>query len=372
MEALLEQFRAVAADPGAYLRRRRREDGLRVVGFLCTYVQEELLHAGGFLPARLFGYGGKIALADSHLGSFSCAFVRGCLEAALRQDLDYVDAVVFPRTCDMIRALEEIWGSADARPHYAINTPLVLSAPGAHDFLLGELRAFQAWIEEQGGTRITAPRLAASLALYHRQRLLLERLYELRRADAIDVSSADAYAIMKSGMIMPRDEHADLLEKLLAAARPVMRDDFIRVVLEGDVCTGPTVAELIDRLGGRVVDDNLCVGRRYFADSLPPGDAPPLATLARRTLTRAPCPCKHVDVNRRADDLVALVRRSDARGVVFLLQHFCHPHYFDQPHLHARLDRESIPHLVLDIGEQASGLGRQAETRLQAFLEMLQ
>jgi bcr-type benzoyl-CoA reductase subunit C len=370
MEAQLVQFRAVAGDPDGYLRRRRTEDGLRVVGYLCTYVQEELLHAGGFLPARLFGHGGKIARADAHLSSFSCTFVRGCLEAALRSDLDYMDAVVFPRTCDMMRALEEVWGPAGARPHYAINTPLVLTAPGAHDFLLGELRAFQGWVEEQAGFRITAARLAASLELYHRQRLLLAKLYELRRTNAIDVSSADAYAIVKAGMVMPREEHATLLEALLAAARPLAREDFVRIVLEGNICTGPTVSQLIDDLGGRVVDDNLCVGRRYFEHSLPPGEDPPLATLTRRTLTRAACPCKQSGANRRGDDLVALVRGSDARGVVFLLQRFCDPHYFDFPHLHARLEHERIPHLVLELGEEASGLG-QAETRLQAFLEMM-
>jgi benzoyl-CoA reductase/2-hydroxyglutaryl-CoA dehydratase subunit BcrC/BadD/HgdB len=132
------------------------------------------------------------------------------------------------------------------------------------------------------------------------------------------------------------------------------------------------VAEIIDRLGGRVVDDNLCVGRRYFADSLPPGRGEtPLGTIARRTLTRTACPCKQGGADQRADDVVARVREGDARGVVFLVQRFCDPHYFDLPHLHVRLEREGIPHLVLETGEETSGLG-QAETRLQAFLEMVQ
>jgi len=372
VEAVLEQMRAVAADPAGYLRRRRAEDGLRVVGYFCTYVQEELLHAAGLLPARIFGHTGNTSHADSHISSFACAFVRGCLEAALRGELDHLDAVVFPRSCDMIRALQDVWASAVGQRYYAINMPLVLSAPGARGFLLKELAAFKAWAEKQGGRRISATRLRATLAVYHRQRQLLGELYELRYTGTLDVNSADTYTVVKAGMIMPREEHVRALEQLLAEARPGAVDgDYVPVVLDGNVCTSSVLHALIDRLGGRVVDDNLCVGRRYFADSLAPTNEPPLVILGQRSFRRIPCPCNHAEVRRRSDALLALVRGRNARGVIFLFQRFCHPHYFEYPDLRDRLDREGIPHLVLETGEEKEGLG-QAETRLQAFLEMIQ
>ena len=58
-----------------------------------------------------------------------------------------------------------------------------------------------------------------------------------------------------------------------------------------------------------------------------------------------------------------------ADGVIFYHKKFCDPHAWDYPPLAAALERENIPHLLLEV-EQVAPVG-QTRVRVEAFLEML-
>ena len=56
--------------------------------------------------------------------------------------------------------------------------------------------------------------------------------------------------------------------------------------------------------------------------------------------------------------------------MIFLHLKFCDPHAFDYPYLKNAMDRENIPHLMLEIEDPLPAEG-QLRTRFEAFLEML-
>ncbi len=56
-----------------------KDAGGKVVGWLCTYTPEEVIHAAGLLPVRLRGDTRKASLGDAYLQSNMCPYARSCI-----------------------------------------------------------------------------------------------------------------------------------------------------------------------------------------------------------------------------------------------------------------------------------------------------
>jgi benzoyl-CoA reductase/2-hydroxyglutaryl-CoA dehydratase subunit BcrC/BadD/HgdB len=138
------------------------------------------------------------------------------------------------------------------------------------------------------------------------------------------------------------------------------------VLVSGSLIEDPLILETVEAMGFRVVADDLCTGLRSFYPVTGQG-GDPLDRLINRTIDRFPCPARH-----RAKDrfpmLMDLVRRSGAKGVIFLPQKFCTPHLADYPLLAEAFNQEGLPHLLLEMED--SGLTEAHRTRLEAFLEI--
>ena len=80
----------------------------KVVGFYCTYIPEELLHAASLLPFRIRATGTKDTdLGDIYMVRFTCSFVRATLDLALRGGYDFLDGFLVCNSCDHSR--NETW-----------------------------------------------------------------------------------------------------------------------------------------------------------------------------------------------------------------------------------------------------------------------
>ncbi len=71
----IEAFRNAAGNPHEYGRRLKNQ-GANVLGYFCSYTPEEIIHAAGVHPMRLFGAQGDTGIADAHLQAYSCSLVR--------------------------------------------------------------------------------------------------------------------------------------------------------------------------------------------------------------------------------------------------------------------------------------------------------
>ena len=96
----LDMVQTLLGDP-LHAARVAARGGARVVGYIGNDVPVALIAAADALPVRLRGDSrGSTARADQFLESAHAPEMRGIVEQWLAGELDFIDAVVFPRTDD--------------------------------------------------------------------------------------------------------------------------------------------------------------------------------------------------------------------------------------------------------------------------------
>jgi benzoyl-CoA reductase subunit C len=368
LHALVAAARAPLSDWPA------RYPGRRAMGYLCSYVPEEIIHAAGFVPVRVRGNAVPLRRADAHLQSFACALCRSTLDQVLSGGLSFLAGTVFAHTCDTMQALADLWRMNTETPHFVdtVMQPANLGSPATRPYLVAELNRFRERLAAWAGCSITDDDLRASIALYDETRRLVEKLQGMRDR----LSAPHFFAILDAAQGMPRELFNPLLAELLAALEdaPAGGDSRTRAAsgprlfLVGAVFDEPRLLDLIEDLGANVAGDDLCSGSRHFHDRVS-SEGDPLAALADYYLRRPPCPTKLQPAHDPGLYLLDQVRQARGQGVVFVLEKFCEPHAFDYARIRAALDGAGMPHLLLEM-EQMPSL-EALRTRLQAFVEML-
>lgn len=369
---VLQQFRDIAADPKAYARRWKRTNGGKVVGTLCSYAPEELILAGGALGFRIVGGSGAITKADAHLQAYSCSLVRGALEDALAGELDFLDGIVFPHTCDSIQRLSDIWRmNARTGFHLDVVLPVKLDTQSARDYMAAVMRRARTDLENMLETTITDDDLRQAVTTCNAIREKVKALYMLRRDRPGVIAGRDMHAITRAAMVMDRGAFLKSITAVVGELGAASAPDgpYKRILLSGGVCNLPDIYGPIEAAGGAVIWDDLCTGARQLTGQVDTaGDL--VEAIARRYSERVVCPAKHAGVRSRGEALVRLARETGAQGVVFLYLKFCDPHAFDYPYLKEMLGDAGIPCLLVELEEQAASDG-QFRTRCEAFIEML-
>jgi bzd-type benzoyl-CoA reductase N subunit len=339
----------------------------RAMGYLCSYVPEEIIHAAGFVPVRIRGNLAPLRHVDAHLQSFTCALCRSTLDQVLAGSLGYLSGTLFAHTCDSMQALADLWRMNTEAVHFVdtVMQPVNLGSPAARSYLVAELDRFRERLAAFVGRKITDDDLRESISLYDETRRQVVQLLGMRGR----LSSHQFFAILDSAQVMPRDIFNPRLAVLLAALKdvpPVANGP--RLFLVGAVLDEPRLLGLIDELGARVVGDDLCSGSRHFHGQVGQQNDP-LTALADYYLERPPCPTKLHPTHDPSRHLLDQVLHVRADGVIFLIEKFCEPHSFDYALVLPALDRAAKPHLLLEM-EHTPSL-EALRTRLQAFVEML-
>jgi benzoyl-CoA reductase/2-hydroxyglutaryl-CoA dehydratase subunit BcrC/BadD/HgdB len=338
----------------------------QAMGYLCSYVPEEMIHAAGFTPVRIRGSATPLHHADAHLQSFTCALCRSTLDQLLGGELAHLAGTLFAHTCDALQAQADLWRMNASQDHFVdtVMQPAHLGTPAARPYLLAELQRFGQRLAEFAGQPLNDARLEASIRLYDETRDLVGSLQGRRDR----LTAPDFYAILDASQVMPREALNPLLAHLLEELDgETPRATGPALFLTGAVLDEPRLLDLIESLGARVAGDDLCSGSRHFYGQV--GDGEPLAALADYYLARPPCPTKYHPDHEPGDYLVEQARAAGAEGVVFVVEKFCEPHAFDYALALPALARAGLPHLMLEM-EQTPSL-EALRTRLQAFVEML-
>ena len=354
----------------------------QAMGYLCSYVPVEIIHAAGLTPVRVRGNNAPLRQVDAHLQPFTCALCRSTLDQLLCGELQFLAGTVLAHTCDTMQALADLWRIGSARsPANAgsagpsrfvdvVMQPTNLGSPAAGAYLMAELGRFRDRLAAYIGHPIADDDLRASIALYDDTRQLVRALQQLRDR----LRAPDFFAILDAAQIMPRERFNPLLADLLAELEPTPPSAHRGgpgLFVTGAVLDEPVVLEIIEELGARVAGDDLCSGSRHFQD-LVGAQGDPISGLVAYFLRRPPCPAKLHPQHDPGSYLLGQVRTAHADGVLFVLEKFCDPHAFERALTLSALDRAGVPHLLLDApgAEQSTSL-EGVRTRLQAFVEML-
>ncbi len=376
---ILERCRARLEDTefGSVRQWKAQHPGGKAVGCFPVYTPVEIIHAAGMLPVGLFGGGTTIELAnaDARFQSFICSIAKTTLEMGFQARLKPLDGLIFSSICDVARNLSSVMARnfPDYHVEY-IHHAQNMTSPAAVNYIESEFRRVQRSMEKLAGRPISEEALAASLRTYNRVRGLLRHLYQTRRESPHLISTLELYILMRSGTLVPPEEHLEELQRVLAllSARHDRPKDRIRVVIESAFCEQPPLdlLQVVEEAGCYIVDDDLLTGWRWFVEDVPE-DMPPIRALAESYIRRSVySSVRHDGPRPRTAGLVEKVRRAGAQAVIFMPAKFCEPALFDYPLFRVALEKAGIPHLVVEFEEKMWTFER-TRNELETFVESM-
>jgi benzoyl-CoA reductase subunit C len=335
--------------------------GRKVVGYMPIYVPRELIHAGGMLPLGILGGGDQLEVihGDAYYQSYICRIPRSTIELGVSGRLDFVDGMLFPSICDVIRNLSGMWKMLFPNVYVRyFDVPQNYRDDIGGNYYVNELAELRHDLGELRGKPIADDELRNSIALYNENRRLVRELYAFRAERPWQAPAAEAYLVLRAGLVLPVEEHSAMLRDYLAAARAEERPrrDNCRVVVTGAFCEQPplNLIRSLELAGCYVVDDDLLLVTRWLtADTLVEGD--PLRNLASAFLHQSEATAARYepDLKEKGQHLVRAVRRSGAEGVIFAAPSFCDPALLDRPMQQHVLKDAGIPYIAFKYAENS-------------------
>ncbi len=370
---IISELSALANDPYEMLRQWKQESGKKIIGSTLADVPEELIHGAGLLPFTILGTNRPIRRASALLPDNACSLPRSDLELVLTYETDLFDGFVLPQIDDTTQHLSDIWRRKIRASFFeAYLIPRQVDRPSSRRWLLDETSRLKESLETFTGRRISGGVLRKSIALYNENRRILQRIYDLKRQDWGLIGNRAFFDLIKSSMFLPKEMHNRYLEALcplLKERQPSGGAECLRFAVAGIVWEPPAIMTILDELGINVVGDDLCTGTRYIeTDVSAKGD--PIEALVERHFNRGPFSPIHDQGNSVLENLLDLVHRYRADGVLYLHLKFFESQDYDLPDLKAAMGREGVPMYVLDTEYQTTHLA-QMKTRIQAFAESL-
>jgi benzoyl-CoA reductase/2-hydroxyglutaryl-CoA dehydratase subunit BcrC/BadD/HgdB len=349
---------------------RSPASGPGTVGWMCSFVPEEIMLAAGLVPVRMQGRVDAIERADAYAFSNLCPYVKNILDSGLTGRLADVGGMVFAHSCDGMRRLHDLWRHYVASPFsYFLEVPKNDSA-GAIAYFTARLDDLRRTMEDVFGTEITDSRLRQAIELTNEHRRLVAQIFSLQKTDPPRYRGITVLSALEVEQTRPKGETTELLREL-AAGRGEGHGGAAggsRVLVSGSRLDRPALVEIVEEVGGAVVAVDTCNGLRHYEGLVEDGSAP-LAALARRYLQGRSCP-RMPGGAARLDRMADLAREFGVAGVVYSTLRFCDYSLFEAPRVEEMSRRLGLPVLVLE-NDYVWADRERLRTRLEAFLEMI-
>jgi bzd-type benzoyl-CoA reductase N subunit len=363
--------------------RELRDQGRKVIAYLCSLVPVEIIAASGCVPFRIRGdVHEPITKGDTNLETIACPFVRSCFDLSVKGRYDFCDGLIIPHACDSMARTYSTWRYSLGLPYsHFINVPHTLSE-SSMEFFMAELNTFRKSLGRFAGKEISDDDLAEAIHLYNENRDKAKALYELRTSDPPLISGTEIAKILTVGMSLPVSESNELFDEVLGEFRqkkgtPLQKAP--RIMVDGACMDNIDFVKLVEDSGANVVVDSLCIGTRdYWPNADVGGD--PVDALAHRYLDKINCPRTYrekagetydEDLKSRFGDIGFLSKEFKVDGVILYIYKYCDPFGFEVPARKAYFDSIKMPVLYLEDEYSAGTIGR-LRTRIQAFLEMIE
>jgi benzoyl-CoA reductase subunit C len=345
--------------------------GRKAIGYMPIYVPRELVHAAGMLSVGILGGGDQIEViqGDAYYQSYICRIPRSTIELALTGRLDCLDGMLFPSICDVIRNLSGMWQILfkDKYVRYFDVPQNYVDAIGGA-YYVHELETLRDDLGKLRGAPITDEELNASIRVYNENRRAVQELYAYRAAKPWQAPTSEVYLVLRAGMVLPPEEHTQLVRDYIAAADALPRPkrDNARVVLNGSFCEQPPLGLIksIELAGCYIVDDDFMLVTRWLLDDVP-ANGNPLEELSKAFLHRSATTAAKYDTKREDKGVFLLkqIKTSGAEGVIFAAPSFCDPALLERPMLQDVLSKHKVPHTAFKYAENT---GQMAPIREQA------
>lgn len=333
----------------------------KVVGYMPIYVPREIIHAAGMLPLGIVGGGDQMEVihGDAYYQSYICRIPRSTIELGVTGRLDFVDGMLFPSICDVIRNLSGMWKLMfpDVYVRY-FDVPQNYADDIGGNYYRQELVELLEGLEELGQCKITDEGLQTAISAYNDNRKAIRDVYDFRSKTPWKAPASDVYLLIRAGLVLPVEEHTQMMRDWLKAAEnedKPLRDN-CRVVLTGLFCEQPplNLIKSIELSGCYVVDDDLLLVTRWLKGDVST-DGDPLTNLAQAFLHNSESTAAKYEPSlaEKGQFLVRAVKDRHAEGVIFASPSFCDPALLDRPMLQNTLAEANIPYIAFKYAENS-------------------
>ncbi|MFX1587116.1 MAG: 2-hydroxyacyl-CoA dehydratase subunit D [Promethearchaeota archaeon] len=355
----------------------------KVVGYYCTYIPEELLHAADLLPFRIRATGTKDTnLGDIYMVRFTCSFVKATLDLALKGVYDFLDGFLVCNSCDHSRRMFELFdlkvfnreGFNKKVPQFYLALPHVITDEG-FKWYKKEIEELKGELEKKYQIKeITDERLLKSIKIYNKNRELLREIHKFRIHDKPKLTGSKALQINIANSSVPKEVANRELNRIietLKRSEPIDTSNKKRILLVGSVVDDIEFTKIIEDSGALIASDFLCFGTRSFMNDVKVvNHQDALENITKRLYYRISCPRMMDDHSRRLDFLKEEISRAKVNGVLLQRINNCDLHGCDNMLFAHELKELDIPVLNIDREYYQSDTTR-LQTRIEAFIEMI-
>ncbi len=356
-----------------------KDAGRKVVGYTCSFIPEEILHAAGLLPYRIRGIGtSSLSIGDSYFGPVNCSFPKCMLQLAGEGAYNFLDGAIISNGCDSMRRLEECWRKAGADypgtlpeyyeffsvPHKAVDYSI--------DFYTDELGDMIATLERHFKVNIGSDAIRKSIRLFNTGRKLLKKLDELRYRLEVPITGEDALSIIIAGHAMPREDFNRMLKTIISGLEKArsIADSKKRIMLVGSASDDLDFIRVIEEAGAIVVADTVCFGSRLNA-TLVEETGEPVHALASHYLNNSICPRMLGYYKNRRAFIGDIVKKAHVDGLILQNVRFCDLHGSENGVLERDFEADGIPCMRLEREYGPLVETGRIRMRVDAFMERI-
>ena len=340
------------------------------IGWLCSYVPEEIIIAAGLEPVRLKGAVKSIKEADAYIFSNLCPYLKNILDSGLRNKFGNIEGIIFTNSCDGMHRLVDLWTQYVKTPFtYMLEIPKNRDEHGIKYFA-AQFHELKKGLEEVFAVNISDPKLEQAISLMNDHRAMMMDLFDKQKENPPLYQGSELLALCMKETTCPKDETTEKLKNLSGQSKTSnhVHDKSPRILVMGNVVDAPTLFKMVETAGAAVVVFDTCNGSKHYADPVENGPNP-LEDLARRYLLKPPC-ARIPGFDARIERLERLIDEYSINGVIYSSLKFCDYSLFEAPQMEAFLKKDRVPVLVLENDYVWSDEGR-LKTRVEAFLEMI-
>ncbi len=358
-----------------------KKEGRPVVGTFCVYIPEEVVvAAGGVCVGLCGGSQGSIPDAEKILPRNICPMVKSAYGFKAGKICPYfqtVDFVYGETTCD---AKKKTWEILDRLvPTHVMEIPQMKNKRDKA-LWLEEVKDFKDKVEDVCQKEITAADLNNAIQVINNKRKALQRLTALRAGNPAPISGKDALLIEQIAFYDEPvrfaekvNELCDELEERVKVGTGVIDGGAPRVMVSGTPMALPNwkVHNLIETAGAVVVNEESCIGTRYFKDLIDESKSTiddQLDVLTDRYM-QIDCSC-FTPNDDRIDQILKEYKDSKAQGILHYSLQFCHTYNIEEIKVREMCEKEGIPYLSIESDYSPEDVG-QLQTRIEAFLEQI-
>lgn len=347
---------------------RNKEEGKKIIGCFYGSVPRELVHSAGMMPVQLVEDRDYHYEAKSGLLPYLCGMSKNLTGQIYDKVFNYLDAAMISTTCDTNRHVPDIWEKNKVFPKIWIVRAPIKAAESAVNYYTKEIHRLADELGKFSGRKVTEEGLQESITLYNENRSLFRKFYEARPKSG--VSAEEAVYVFASALVLPVEEHNAMMKKLLADLPPATdQDRKTRLMLCAlNINMALEVIRMAEKYGARIVTDDFTHNARYGSEEIEiEGDA--FSSLARGYLRKIPLPGMY-SFEQRAGTINDLMKKSQAEGLIYLIQLYCDAYAMEYTVLKEYFDKWNLSHLKIEAEDTPLSI-EQMNVRVQSFLESL-